>query len=150
VVPFLLAVLIASAPAPTPDAAPTADSVARLGLGDPRLRPPALRPLALSLSFGTPPSDAPASLAPPLILPRELSRTETTLKGVGLAANTAMFLGALSANWGWWDEEASWWMIGGAAAAGALYGNTLGWGNERFRIEAQVREDDAGSGTIRR
>lgn len=69
--------------------------------------------------------------------PFELNHMESTLKGVRAGATAAMFLGALSNTYGWWDEKDNWWLVGGAAAMGALYGGTLGHGSASWRIETR-------------
>jgi len=74
--------------------------------------------------------------------PVELNWSESTLKGVRAGMTAAMFLGALSDTYGWWDGSANPWLIGGAAAAGALYGGTLGHGNSTWRIETRWVDED--------
>jgi hypothetical protein len=106
--------------------------------GDPRLLPPALR-----LSFTAPGERGPMVASLLSAGPRqvELSRTESTLKGVHLAASTAAFLGAVSASYDLWDEKKTWWMIGGAAAAGALWGSTKGFEDSGWRTTVRFSED---------
>ena len=117
------------------------EAVSRIGYGDPRLRAPGLRRPSIAFTLYAPrPAEGIDVMGSPLRA-YDLSRTETTLKGVSMAANTAMLLGAMSTQWGWWDEKASWWMIGGAAAAGALYGSTLGYESESFSVDIRVGED---------
>lgn len=117
------------------------EAISRIGYGDPRLRPPGLRPPSVALTLHAPGPVAGVGFSGSLLRARALSRSETTLKGAGMAANTAMFLGALSSNWGWWDERASWWMVGGAAAAGALWGSTLGYESKSFSVDVRVGDD---------
>ena len=71
----------------------------------------------------------------------ELSHVESTWKGATVAARSTLFLSAVAQNYGWWDGKTSAWVAGGAAALGALYGGTLGYEKESWRIEARFEEE---------
>lgn len=105
---------------------------------DPRLAPPNLR-----LSFSVPAHRSPGLQSLLDSGPRhvELSWTESTLKGVHLAASTAAFLGAVSTSYDLWDEKKTWWMVGGAAALGALYGGTKGYDDPCWRASIRFSDD---------
>jgi len=105
---------------------------------DPRLAVPNLR-----LSFSAPAHRSPGLRSLLDSGPRhvELSRTESTLKGVHLAASSAALLGAVSTSYDLWDEKKTWWMVGGAAALGALYGGTKGWEDPGWRASVRWKED---------
>jgi hypothetical protein len=142
---LLAAALVTAASPPAPEdaaeerhesAAVRPTHVLKLGLPDPRLRMP-----RLGLTFNAPRPSESLQLGGVPLRPVELSRAETSLKGLHLGATSAMFLGALNASYGMWGEEKSWWLIGGAAALGALYGGTLGYENDSFRVEARWEED---------
>jgi hypothetical protein len=72
----------------------------------------------------------------------ELSRTESTFKGASAGMTAAMFVGALSETYDWWDDGKNAWLVGGAAALGALYGGSLGHGSDSWRIETRLAPED--------
>lgn len=140
-IPILTALVLIAAADPPAAAPPSADVVQQTSLKL-RFRDPRLTPVRLDLWYDTP-AVASGGLRIGRISyrPEELSRTGTTLKGLHMATTTAALLGAMNLSYDLWDDDKTPWLIGGAAALGALYGGTLGYGNDRFRIEARVQEE---------